>query len=72
MEGDAKGGFTIFFGDDGLDTGDILMIKETDIDPDDTVGLAPRSVAKSFCAILILLANDRLTLSIRDFCFPWE
>lgn len=37
MEGDAKGGFTIFFADDGLDTGPILLMRETDVEPDDTV-----------------------------------
>lgn len=37
MCGDKKGGFTIFWADDGLDTGPILLQKEVDIDPDDTV-----------------------------------
>ena len=37
MEGDEKGGFTIFFADDGLDTGPILLTRETAIEPDDTV-----------------------------------
>ena len=37
MEGDAKGGFTIFYADDGLDTGPILLQKSVDIDPNETV-----------------------------------
>ncbi|XP_078001442.1 mitochondrial 10-formyltetrahydrofolate dehydrogenase-like isoform X2 [Glandiceps talaboti] len=37
MCGDKKGGFTIFWADDGLDTGPILLQKEVDIDPNDTV-----------------------------------
>ena len=37
IQGDKKGGFTIFWADDGLDTGPILLQRETFIDPDDTV-----------------------------------
>lgn len=37
MEGDAKGGFTIFWADDGLDTGPILLQRECDVDINDTV-----------------------------------
>ncbi|KAM8931074.1 cytosolic 10-formyltetrahydrofolate dehydrogenase [Pelodytes ibericus] len=37
MQGDKVGGFTIFWADDGLDTGDILLQKECDVLPDDTV-----------------------------------
>ncbi len=37
MEGDSKGGFTIFYADDGLDTGPILLTKSVDIDPNETV-----------------------------------
>eukprot|EP00040_Diaphanoeca_grandis_P000803 m.16504 g.16504 ORF g.16504 m.16504 type:complete len:921 (-) comp11077_c0_seq1:330-3092(-) len=37
MNGDKKGGFTIFFADDGLDTGPVLLMRETDILIDDTV-----------------------------------
>ncbi len=33
-----KTGLTIFWPDDGLDEGDILLQKEIDIDPDDTLG----------------------------------
>ncbi|KAK8742940.1 hypothetical protein OTU49_017400, partial [Cherax quadricarinatus] len=37
MCGDKKGGFSIFWADDGLDTGPILLQREVDIDPNDTV-----------------------------------
>ena len=37
MCGDKKGGFSIFWADDGLDTGPILLQREVDIDPDDTL-----------------------------------
>ncbi|XP_071816025.1 mitochondrial 10-formyltetrahydrofolate dehydrogenase-like isoform X1 [Apostichopus japonicus] len=37
MSGDAKGGFSIFWADDGLDTGPILLQKECVVEPDDTV-----------------------------------
>jgi len=37
MEGDEKAGFTIFFADDGLDTGPILLMRETTVELNDTV-----------------------------------
>ncbi|MEE6502122.1 hypothetical protein FKM82_004417 [Ascaphus truei] len=37
IEGDKTGGFTIFWADDGLDTGDILLQRECEVLPDDTV-----------------------------------
>ncbi|CAH1794143.1 unnamed protein product [Owenia fusiformis] len=37
MQGDKEGGFTIFWADDGLDTGPILLIRKTDVDPNDTL-----------------------------------
>merc|ERR1719435_778404 len=37
MEGDEVGGFTIFYADDGLDTGPILLQKKTDVQEEDTV-----------------------------------
>ena len=37
MDGDRTGGFTIFFADDGLDTGPILLQRETTVDLNDTV-----------------------------------
>lgn len=38
MGGATKTGLTIFWPDDGLDEGDILLQKEVDIGPDDTLG----------------------------------
>ncbi len=37
MEGDAKAGLSVFWADDGLDTGPILLQKECDVDINDTV-----------------------------------
>jgi folate-dependent phosphoribosylglycinamide formyltransferase PurN len=37
IKGDKKAGFSIFWADDGLDTGPILLQKTTDVDPEDTV-----------------------------------
>lgn len=37
IEGDKKAGFTIFWPDDGLDTGPILLIRECNVDPNDTL-----------------------------------
>ncbi|XP_043223831.1 cytosolic 10-formyltetrahydrofolate dehydrogenase-like isoform X1 [Amphibalanus amphitrite] len=37
MCGDKKAGFSIFWADDGLDTGPILLQKECSVDPDETV-----------------------------------
>ena len=38
IQGDKKTGLSIFWPDDGLDTGPILMQKEVEIGPDDTLG----------------------------------
>lgn len=37
MSGDKKAGFTIFWADDGLDTGPILLQRECDVKPNDTL-----------------------------------
>jgi len=37
MEGDNKAGFSIFWADDGLDTGPILLQRSCDVDVNDTV-----------------------------------
>uniref|UniRef100_A0A4W4ECU4 10-formyltetrahydrofolate dehydrogenase n=1 Tax=Electrophorus electricus TaxID=8005 RepID=A0A4W4ECU4_ELEEL len=37
IEGDKKAGFSVFWADDGLDTGPILLQKECDVEPNDTV-----------------------------------
>lgn len=38
IQGETKTGLTIFWPDDGLDTGPVLLQKETEIGPDDTLG----------------------------------
>jgi len=38
IQGDEKAGLAIFWPDDGLDTGPVLMTKEVEITPDDTLG----------------------------------
>lgn len=38
IQGETKTGLTVFWPDKGLDTGPILLQKETDIGPDDTLG----------------------------------
>lgn len=37
IEGDKKAGFSIFWADDGLDTGPILLQKDCPVEPNDTV-----------------------------------
>uniref|UniRef100_A0AAQ5ZEI3 10-formyltetrahydrofolate dehydrogenase n=1 Tax=Amphiprion ocellaris TaxID=80972 RepID=A0AAQ5ZEI3_AMPOC len=37
IHGDKKGGFTVFWADDGLDTGPILLQRECNVEPNDTV-----------------------------------
>lgn len=37
IQGDKKAGFTIFWADDGLDTGPILLQRECDVGQNDTV-----------------------------------
>ena len=37
LDGDRKAGLSVFWADDGLDTGPILLQKETDVDINDTV-----------------------------------
>ncbi|XP_028255327.1 mitochondrial 10-formyltetrahydrofolate dehydrogenase isoform X1 [Parambassis ranga] len=37
IHGDKKAGFTVFWADDGLDTGPILLQRDCDVEPNDTV-----------------------------------
>lgn len=37
IHGDKKAGFTVFWADDGLDTGPILLQRECAVEPNDTV-----------------------------------
>ena len=38
INGDARTGLTVFWADEGIDTGNILLQKEADLGPDDTMG----------------------------------
>lgn len=63
IDGDNKTGLTIFWVDEGIDTGDILLQKEVDIDPDDTTGsvyfnkLYPLGVAAILEAVDLIAAG---------------
>ena len=37
MQGDSEAGFTLFWADDGLDEGPILLQRRTAVEPNDTV-----------------------------------
>ena len=42
IEGDSRGGFTIFWADEGLDTGPILLQRECDVGENDTLDVVYR------------------------------
>lgn len=56
IQGDKKAGFTIFWADDGLDTGPILLQRECDVGQNDTVDdlynrfLFPEGVKAMVCS----------------------
>lgn len=69
IHGDKKAGFTVFWADDGLDTGPILLQRECAVEPNDTVDtlynrfLFPEGIkAMVTCRNFIVLC--RLFLSI--------
>jgi methionyl-tRNA formyltransferase len=63
IDGDSKTGLTIFWVDEGIDTGDILLQKEIDIGPDETTGavyfnkLYPLGVAAVVEAVDLIAAG---------------
>ncbi|KAJ8259076.1 hypothetical protein COCON_G00180880 [Conger conger] len=63
IHGDKKGGFTVFWADDGLDTGPILLQRECDVEPDDTVNtiykrfLFPEGVKGTVEAVRLIAAG---------------
>ena len=59
IEGDTKGGFSIFWADDGLDTGPILLQRECDIKGRDSPKLN------------ILLRNLNWKISIKKYVNIW-
>jgi len=64
MAGATKTGLTIFWPDDGLDEGDILLQKEVEVGPDDTLGtvyfdkIFPLGVAAVLEAVDLVKAGD--------------
>lgn len=67
MEGDKQGGFSVFWADDGLDTGPILLQKSVDIDPNETVDtlynrfLYPEGIKAMVCYIYFQYKNSIMT-----------
>ncbi len=63
IQGDAETGLSIFWPDNGLDTGDVLLQKKTPIGPDDTLGtvyfdrLFPMGVAAMLEAVDLVKAG---------------
>lgn len=53
QSGEKKTGITLMMMDEGLDTGDILLQRETDIDPDETAGELQSRLQKIGCELLI-------------------
>lgn len=62
IQGDKKAGFTIFWADDGLDTGPILLQRECDVGQNDTVDdlynrfLFPEGIKAMVC-LAVLITN---------------
>ena len=85
INGDKSTGITIFWPDEGLDTGPILMQKEVDISPDDTTGslyfekLFPIGVNSLVNSIKLVISNkapkiiqDELNASYESWCSKKE
>lgn len=59
IQGDKKAGFTIFWADDGLDTGPILLQRECDVGQNDTVDdlynrfLFPEGIKAMVCLVVL-------------------
>lgn len=76
MCGDKKGGFSIFWADDGLDTGPILLQREVDVDPNDTVDtlynrfMYPEGIKAMVCSLCnYSLSLVSLYVLMPVFCF---
>jgi methionyl-tRNA formyltransferase len=76
--GASKTGLTIFWPDDGLDEGEILLQKEVEIGPDDTLGtvyfkqIFPLGVASMLEAIDLVRAGDPPRISQDDSRATYE
>lgn len=63
IQGDKKAGFTIFWADDGLDTGPILLQQECDVGQNDTVDdlynrfLFPEGVKAMVCLAVLNIST---------------
>ena len=65
MCGDKRGGFSIFWADDGLDTGPILLQREVDVHPNDNVdSLYNRFMYPEGIKAMVRLWNDLLSKCI--------
>ena len=81
MEGDEQGGFSVFWADDGLDTGPILLQKSVDIDPNETVDslynrfLYPEGIKSMVCGFIISKINLKKECLYRSqqnlLCLTW-
>ena len=66
MEGDSKAGFSIFWADDGLDTGPLLLQRECEVEISDTVDslytrfLLPEGI-RAMVGVLLLHLTHTLT-----------
>ncbi len=78
MAGATKTGLTIFWPDDGLDEGDILLQKEIDIGPDDTLGsiyfdnIFPLGVEAVLEAVDLVKAGDPPHIKQNDAVASYE
>ena len=66
IEGNFYAGFTIFWADDGLDTGPILLQKQTKINLDDTVDTLYNRFLYPGIYFLILLLEQTLFIVIKN------
>ncbi|KAK1900805.1 Cytosolic 10-formyltetrahydrofolate dehydrogenase [Dissostichus eleginoides] len=68
IHGDKKGGFTVFWADDGLDTGPILLQRECEVEPNDTVNtiykrfLFPEGVKGTVDAVRLIAEGKALKI----------
>ena len=60
IEGDKKGGFSIFWADDGLDTGPLLLQKECYIGENDTIDSIYNRYVVVLLVLLVLLLSTYL------------
>ena len=71
MEGDRKGGFSIFWADDGLDTGPLLLQRECYIGENDTVDSVYNGfmypVGKCRCRIFLRKKSSQTQFSDGSF-----